>query len=130
MSQPFAFASSYGFTPGGAEKFAAAADRITRYYEENEPDTLYFGIYVDTDAGRGATVIVHPHVASMEYHLGLINDEIVAITRETIDTSTYEVLMLGEPTAAVLEHTRRIAGSGARVTVLPPTASFGRLIKG
>ena len=130
MSKPFVFASTYGFTPGGAEKFAATADRITRYYEENEPDTRFFGVYVDPDGARGATVMVHPDAAAMEHHLGLIDEEIVDIARETIDMATYEVFMLGEATESILEHTRRIAGSGAKVNVLPLTAFFGRLLQG
>lgn len=130
MTQPFAFTSTYRFQPGGAEKFASAADRITRYYEENEPGLLFFGVYIDPDVGRGVTVMIHPDVASMERHLGLIDDEIVAIARETIDPAGYEVLMLGETTESILEHTRRIAGSGAKVSVLPLTASFGRLLQG
>jgi hypothetical protein len=106
MSGPFVFVSHGSIKPGKREDFEAWAAKFATWVGEREPRLLAFHSFVD-EAGENYTSIqVHPDAASMEHHMRVLGEEIMA-TFDYVDSDRVEVY--GEPSDAVRAMVSQIA---------------------
>jgi hypothetical protein len=123
MSEPIVFITTLEIHEGKVGEFKEAAKRAMDFHEANGPH-LFAGVYLD-EAGRVANgVQVHR------------DSESILTTWKTADPYMREVMqhirttrveIYGQPSEAVMEGMRRLAGAGASLVVRSRLAGFTRL---
>jgi len=69
------------------------------------------------EAGDEVTVVqIHPDIASMESHMGIVSERAQEAYAETLD-ATVRVQVFGQPSDAILETLRQEAGNGVDISV-------------
>lgn len=124
--EPFVFINTTAVRHGHLEDFKRGFQKVVELAETEEPRLLHFASYTNEEGTEITVVQVHPDADSMALHMELAAKHIQG-SHEVLDHASSHIQIYGEPTEAVLEQIRQLAGSGARVTVKTPLAGFNRL---
>lgn len=127
MSEPIVYIDRSRIRPGTLQDLEPAIAELVEFIEGKEPQLLYYGFHLDTEASRMTVVAVHPDAASVELHMEV---GAAAFRRfaEFIELEAIEVY--GEPSGRMLEQLQQKAemlGAGGRVVVDRLHAGFARL---
>lgn len=125
MAEPFIWIGNYTIKDGQKDAYLEHFAEVRDLVRDGEPDMLYFAEHLSQDGSEATTVQVHANAENMERHMALIGDHVRAAT-EYLDFSTISISIYGEPTDAILEQTRELAGSGATVSINPAVVGFDR----
>jgi hypothetical protein len=116
VSSPFIFIATNRLKPGKLDQERKRVPGLVDFIEANEPRLIAFNEYVNESGDEVTVVHVHPDAASMEAHMGIVQERAMQAYAETLD-ATVRVQVLGEPTDAILEVLRQQAGNGVEITV-------------
>lgn len=116
VSQTFIYTSVFKVREGKLEDYRAFTQRVAALVQEQEPEMIHFGIYLDPDTGEATTVQVHRSVDNFARHMDLVTP-MMAEARELIDLSEMTIRIYGQPTEPILEQMRSLAGAGASVRI-------------
>jgi hypothetical protein len=99
------FISHSRIKPGRLEEFKAFTEKFCRWVDEREPRILAFNVYIDEAGEHYTSVQIHPDAESMEHHMRVLGQEIMA-TFEFVESDSVEIF--GTPSAAVLAMMQQI----------------------
>lgn len=122
MSEPIVFISTMEIHDGALEEFQEATRKAIVFAEENGPH-LMGGVYIDEGEMRAHGFQVHRDSDSILKLWQLMDPHIKDVLQHA---TTTRVDIYGQPSDEVMEGMRRIAGSGATLTVTPRHAGFAR----
>ncbi len=116
MSETFVYTSVFRVREGRREEYRAFARRLAQLVQEEEPDMVHFGIYLDPETGDATTVQVHRSVDNFARHMDLVTP-MMGEARELIDLNGMAIRIYGRPTEPILAQMRSLAGTGATVSI-------------
>lgn len=126
MSEPIVFVTSFEINEGKVAEFKDAAKRSMEFLRANGPH-LFAGIYLD-EAGKVANgVQVHRDSESILTAWKTADPHIREVMQHV---RTTRVENYGQPSDAVMEGMKRLAGAGASIVVRPRLVGFTRLQDG
>jgi hypothetical protein len=116
MSGPFIFVATNRLRPDAFDAVRRRVAELSDFIEAAEPRLLAFNEYVNADRTEVAVVQVHPDAASMEFHVGVVDERAAQAHAETLETTTM-LQVFGTPSDAVVEALRPQAGAGVSLSV-------------
>lgn len=126
MSEPIVYIDRSRIRPGKLQDLEPAIEELVEFIEAKEPQLLYYGFHLDTEASRMAVVAIHPDAASVELHME-VGASAFRRFADFIDLEAIEVY--GEPSGRMLEQLEEKAemlGEQGRVVVGRLHAGFAR----
>lgn len=84
--------------------------------EASEPRLIAFNVYVSEDGAEATIVQVHPDPDSMLFHMQVAREHIGEAYRSVLE-ETERIDVYGDPSDAVMETIRQLAGSGVPLSV-------------
>ena|SRR5688572_28782835 len=130
MEAPFIFIGTFRLQEGKAEGFKQylRSEQYIEYIGENEPRLLAFYGYINEEGTEVTFVQVHPDASSMELHMHVAREHIGRAYEEFLEPTGSSIQVYGQPSDAVLDMTKQLAGSGVPLSVKPQTlGGFMRL---
>jgi hypothetical protein len=118
VSGLFIFIAINRLKPGKLADERARVPGLVEFVEANEPQLLAFNEYADEDGGEVAVVQVHPDAHSMAFHMEVVAERAATAYAQTVEATT-SVQVFGAPNDAVLDVSRRQAGAGVALRVMP-----------
>jgi hypothetical protein len=115
------FVGRYRIPPGALDEWRAAQREMTAFVEANLPDVLAFDAFLGEDGTEATSIHFHRDAASFDRYLETMATR---IGRGTQIVEVIRIDLYGEPSAAVVEHMRRM-GSWP-VAVWPHAHGLGR----
>jgi hypothetical protein len=116
MSEPFIFIGTHTIREGKLQDFKQSCGELVEVVEAKEPRLIAFNLYVNEDGSEVSVVQVHPDADSMLFHMQVARDHISEAYQSTLE-KTERIDIYGEPSDAVLETIRQLAGSGVPLSV-------------
>jgi hypothetical protein len=116
MPGPFIFIATNRLKPGKLDAERQRVPGLCDYIEANEPRMLAFNEYVNADGTEVVVVQVHADTASMEAHMGIVQERAQQAYAETLD-QTVSIQVFGTPSESLLEMLRQQAGAGVATTI-------------
>lgn len=124
MPGPFIFISKSRVKEGKLDDFGKYLRELAALVEANEPRMIAFEAYANENGTEVSGVQVHPDAESMELHMQVAGEKIMAAF-EFLDTQSVEIY--GTPSAGVLEMMKQI--KDAPVNINPnPLGGFTRSV--
>jgi hypothetical protein len=114
MSGPFVYISTHRLKEGHEEEALQNARQVADLVREREPQLIAFDFFLNEDGTELTVTQVHPDVASMYTHMGVIRDHIEHFGDYL---EPQRVAVYGEGTEAYLEDLRRIFGPDVALDV-------------
>ena len=105
MSGPLVYISTHRVKEGQGEAALQNARRVADLVREREPQMIAFDIFLNDDGTELTTTQVHPDVASMYTHMGVIREHIEHFNDYL---EPQRIGVYGEGTEAFLEDLRAI----------------------
>ena len=125
MSDAFVFMNSFRVVEGKIDAYRAFVSKLVEAVEQNEPDMMQFGIYLNEETGQATSLQVHRTVENFAVQMNFIS-QFMAESREFIDFSAMSATICGTPTEAILAQMRQQAGAGISVAISKSMASLDR----
>ncbi len=69
MAEPIVYIDRSTIRPGKVGALRRAIDDLVGFIEEQEPQLIHYGFYLDELASRMTVIAVHPDPASVELHM-------------------------------------------------------------
>ncbi len=114
MSQPIVYIDTSSIREGKLGELERAMKRLAEFVEENVPQLISYGFFLDEDRTRMTVVAVHPDSASLEFHMDVGGTEFRKFA-DLIDLET--IAVYGRVSGAVLERLHQKARMLGRGTV-------------
>lgn len=114
MAGPFVYIGHHRIKDGKREEALRNARAVVDLVREREPQMLAFDFFVNSDGTAMTVVQVHPDVASMNTHMGIIREHLENFSDYLEITG---VGVYGEGTDDFVEVLREITGPGAALDV-------------
>lgn len=118
MGQPIVYVDTSAIRAGKLAELEVAMKRLAAFVEENVPQLISYGFFLDEDRAQMTTVAVHPDSASLEFHMDVGAEEfrrfadLIELKRievfgrvsdAVVDQLHQKARMLGDATVAVHE---------------------------
>ena len=110
MAAPFIFVGTHAIREGKLEDFKQQWLELLEMVEAKEPRLIAFHAYVNEDGTELTVVQVHPDADSMLFHMQVARDHISEAYQSVLE-KTERIDVYGNPSDAVLEMIRQLAGS-------------------
>jgi NAD-dependent oxidoreductase involved in siderophore biosynthesis len=117
MSPPLIFIATNRLKPGALDAERARVPELSSFIEATEPRVLAFNEYANEDGTEVAVVQIHPDVASLQNHVGVIRERAQRAYAETLDVTT-SIQVFGALDDAMLKSLAEQTGSGVTVKVV------------
>lgn len=118
----FVFMNTFRVAEGRLDEYKAFVSKIVSAVEQNEPDMMQFGIYLNEETGEATSLQTHRTVDNFAVHMNYIS-QFMAEGRDLIDFSEMTATICGTPNEPILEQMRQQAGAGISVSISQPMAS-------
>lgn len=115
MSQPIFYLDTSTIREGKLKELQVAMKHLTAFVDENVPQLISYGFFLDEDRTQMTVVAVHPDSASLEFHLDVGSAEFRKFAN-LIELSRIDVY--GRVSKAVLERLHQKAQMLGRGTVV------------
>jgi hypothetical protein len=126
VTQPIIYVDRSDVHEGAGAALREALANLVAFVQEREPQLLYYGVHVNSDASRMWVTAVHPDAASLSLHLRIGGPEFRKVG-EFITLRTIDVYgELDEDAIVLLQEKARMLG-GASLAVHPLLAGFARI---
>ena len=116
MSEPFIFIGTHTIGEGKLEDFKKSCRELVEVVEASEPRLIAFNVYVSEDGAEATIVQVHPDPDSMLFHMQVAREHIGEAYRSVLE-ETERIDVYGDPSDAVMETIRQLAGSGVPLSI-------------
>lgn len=116
MSEPFIFIGTHTLREGKLQDFKQQWLELLEMVEAKEPRLIAFHAYVNEDGTELTGVQVHPDADSMLFHMQVVRDHISEAHQSVVE-KTERIDIYGNPSDAVLEMIRQLAGSEVPLNV-------------
>ena len=127
MPAPIVYIDRSRIRPGKLAELRRSIDVLVRFIEEQEPQLIHYGFYVDEASSRMTVIAVHPDTASVELHMDVGGPAF----RGFADLIEMEAIEVYGPTTErlrqQLDEKAAMLGEHGRVTVGDLYAGFARL---
>lgn len=125
MSQPIVYIDTSAIREGKFGELAAAMGHLAEFVEENVPQLISYGFYLDQDRSRMTVVAVHPDASSILFHMDTCGGEFAKFA-EFIELLNIDVYgRIGDAVMQRLHQKARMLGNGS-VTVHELHSGFAR----
>lgn len=126
MAETIVYVDHSEIRPGRVEEVKKGIAELVEFVKANEPQLVFYAIYVNQEDSSMTVVAVHPDSASLDLHLRIGGPEFRKLA-ELIDLRLIEVY--GEPSETVLGQLNQkalVLGEHGRVVVNQLEAGFAR----
>lgn len=125
MSRPIVYIDTSAIREGKLGELEAAMRHLAEFVDENVPQLISYGFYLDQDQSRMTVVAVHPDASSIEFHMDACGGEFAKFA-ELIELLSIDVYgRIGDAVLQRFHHKARMLGNGS-VTVHELHAGFAR----
>lgn len=114
MSGPFIYIARHRIKEGQLETAMRHAREIVDLVREHEPQLIAFNFFLDADGTEVTVTQVHPDVASMYTHMGVIREHLESYG-DYLEVT--EIAVYGEGAEAFVEELRTMMGPGVPIEV-------------
>jgi hypothetical protein len=123
-SEPIIYIDRSDIREGAVDELKAGVQRLVDFIRAREPQLMWYGFYIDNEAGQMTVVAVHPDSASLELHMEIGSAEFGRLAHLLRLTA---IECYGQPSGRALEQLRRKAatlGDGGTVVSIGRFAGF------
>lgn len=125
MSDPIVYVDTSEIRQGALDDVKVALEELVAFVDANEPQAIAYSVYLNKDGTRMTVFQVHPHSASLEFHMEIAGPLFLKLV-DLIKLTAIDIY--GTPSAALLKRLQQKAqtlGDGT-VTVHELHAGFTR----